>query len=172
MVQVLGCRVIFIDYLGLVNLMPYIRATKQSKADAIGNVTKMLKALAQMLGVPIVILHQISRSVESQSRASYRPMLSDLKDSGAVEEDSVKVLLLYRPEYYAENDEEPVTDAEGRNLREIIECNIAKQRYGPTGKVYFRHEKMSKIWEDDDFNERKPTRPGEKKKTTSKSKGS
>ena len=86
-----------------------------------------MKALAKELNVPVIVLAQLNRGPES--RGGGKPKLSDLRESGSIEQDADVVGLLYRPEYYAEDDEER---AENSGLAELL---IAKQRNGPTGGV-------------------------------------
>ena len=89
----------------------------------VSDISRALKIMAKELNVPVVCLSQLSRGPES--RTDKRPMLSDLRESGAIEQDADIVLFLYRDDYYNE-------DSERHNL---AECIIAKNRHGETGKV-------------------------------------
>jgi replicative DNA helicase len=116
--------------LGLI-VIDYIQLMQGSKQESGGNrtqeiseISRGLKTLARELNVPIIALSQLSRSVEA--RQNKRPMLSDLRESGAIEQDADMVMFLYRHEYY-----EP-DDTEHRGECEVI---IAKQRNGPVGMV-------------------------------------
>jgi replicative DNA helicase len=95
----------------------------ESRQQEISIVSRSLKSLARELNVPVVTISQLSRGVEN--RESHKPRLSDLRESGAIEQDADIVLLLYREEYYKRSDE-------NRGKAEII---CAKQRNGPTGAV-------------------------------------
>jgi replicative DNA helicase len=109
---------VVVDYL---QLMSHPKA--ESRQQEISNISRSLKELARELEVPVIALSQLSRAVES--RDDKRPQLSDLRESGSIEQDADVVLLLFRPEYYNQTDE-------NRGLAEII---CAKQRNGPTGNV-------------------------------------
>lgn len=119
--------IILIDYLGLIDLPD---ADRQDLA--IGAVTRGLKRLARELNVPVVLLCQLSRKVEE--RANKRPLLSDLRDAGQIEQDADGIVFLYRDRYY---------NRESR-FGEIAEMNLAKQRGGRTGvvPVVFREEQI------------------------------
>jgi len=95
-----------------------------NKQQEISEISRSLKALARELKVPVIALSQLSRAVEQ--RPDRRPQLSDLRESGAIEQDADVVMLLLREEYYDPGNEKK----EGR-----AEVNIAKQRNGPVGKV-------------------------------------
>lgn len=129
-----GAELIIIDYLGLI--LPSRNASKnQSKADSVGDISGALKACAKKHKIPIVLLCQLNRGVES--RNDKRPMMSDLRDSGAIEQDADKALFLYREEYYL-RDKCPT---EFVGLAEVI---IGKNRTGPTGVVLLEyHEEIS-----------------------------
>lgn len=111
---------VVIDYLGLIN-MPSGKGI--SKNEAVGDTTKALKQLARELDCPIILLSQLNRGVEA--REDKRPMMSDIRDSGSVEQDADVIMFLYRDEYY-----DPDSPAKG-----IAEVIIAKQRKGAVGKV-------------------------------------
>jgi replicative DNA helicase len=111
---------VVIDYLGLINMT---NGKNVSKSDAVGEVTKALKQLARELNVPIVLLAQLNRGVEQ--REDKRPMMSDIRDSGSVEQDADVIMFLYRDEYYD-------YDSPAKGIAEVI---IAKQRKGAVGTV-------------------------------------
>ncbi|MCO5083621.1 MAG: replicative DNA helicase [Rhizobiaceae bacterium] len=133
-----GLDVIVIDY---VQLMQGSSAkSSQNRVQEITEITTGLKALAKELGVPIIALSQLSRQVES--RDDKRPQLSDLRESGSIEQDADVVLFVYREEYYLKNKEpKPGSDeyikweGEMNDARGKAEIIIAKQRHGPTGTV-------------------------------------
>lgn len=110
---------IVIDYLQLMQG----KGHAESRQQEISEISRSLKALAREINVPVVALSQLSRAPEM--RADHRPVLSDLRESGAIEQDADVVMFLYRDEYY-----HPDTDK-----KNIGEVNISKQRNGPTGTV-------------------------------------
>jgi len=110
---------IVIDYLQLMQGKGYA----ESRQQEISEISRSLKALAREINVPVVALSQLSRAPEM--RADHRPVLSDLRESGAIEQDADVVMFLYRDEYYH-------PDTEKKNIGEI---NISKQRNGPTGTI-------------------------------------
>jgi replicative DNA helicase len=133
-----GLDVLVIDY---VQLMQGTSArAQQNRVQEITEITTGLKALGKELGVPIIALSQLSRQVESPD--DKRPQLSDLRESGSIEQDADVVLFVYREEYYLRNKEpKPGTpeyvqwETEMNEARGKAEVIIAKQRHGPTGTV-------------------------------------
>jgi len=114
-----GLGLLVIDYLQLMSG----RGRAESRQQEVSEISRSLKALARELDVPVVALSQLSRGPEA--RQDHRPMLSDLRESGAIEQDADVVVFLYRDEYYN-------PDSEKKNIAEAI---IAKQRNGPTGTI-------------------------------------
>ncbi|MBQ9648206.1 MAG: replicative DNA helicase, partial [Oscillospiraceae bacterium] len=115
---------IVIDYLQLMTSVGGNNGRgPESRQQAVSDMSRMLKIMAKELGVPVLCLSQLSRA--NEKREDKRPMLSDLRDSGAIEQDADIVLFIYRDDYYKE-------DSEQHN---IAECIIAKNRHGSTGKV-------------------------------------
>ncbi len=108
---------VVIDYLQLMD------GESGNRNNEIGAITRGLKRLAMKLSVPVICLSQLSRAVET--RPNKRPILSDLRDSGSIEQDSDKVLMLYRDDYYN-------LDSPERGICEVI---IAKHRDGPLGTI-------------------------------------
>ena len=113
---------VIIDYLQLMNGSGYGKGG-DSRVNVVSEISRSLKIMAKELNVPVVCLSQLSRGPES--RTDKRPMLSDLRESGAIEQDADEVLFLYRDEYYNENTED----------KGIAECIVSKNRHGEVGTV-------------------------------------
>ena len=113
---------VIIDYLQLMQGSGYGKGG-DNRVTVVGEISRSLKIMAKELNVPVICLSQLSRAVES--RNDKRPILSDLRESGAIEQDADSVMFLYRDEYYNENSEE----------KGVAECIVAKNRHGETGTV-------------------------------------
>src|SRR6201996_69877 len=121
-------QLIIIDYLQLMH--GKTDGKGGNREQEIGSISRALKSVAKELNVPVIALSQLSRAVESRPGGSKKPMLSDLRESGSIEQDADMVLFLYRPEYYGLEFDEDNNPTQG--VGEII---IAKHRNGETGRV-------------------------------------
>lgn len=115
-----GLDLVVVDYL---QLMSYEGGKNENRQQEISSLSRFLKLLAREMDCPVIVLSQLSRAVEQ--RTDHRPILSDLRESGSIEQDADIVMFLYRDEYYNPETEKP-------NICEVI---IAKQRSGPTGSI-------------------------------------
>ena len=113
---------VVIDYLQLMQGSGYGK-NSENRVTVVGEISRALKIMAKELNIPVICLSQLSRAVES--RTDKRPILSDLRESGAIEQDADSVMFLYRDEYYNENSED----------KGLAECIVAKNRHGETGTV-------------------------------------
>ena len=113
---------VLVDYLQLMTGAGYGK-NSDNRVTVVGEISRALKIMAKELNVPVICLSQLSRAVEG--RQDKRPILSDLRESGAIEQDADVVMFLYRDEYYNENTED----------KGIAECIVAKNRHGETGTV-------------------------------------
>jgi len=132
-------KLMFVDYMQLMRGSKYA----ENRQQEISEISRSLKALARELNIPLVAISQLSRAVES--RSDHRPQLSDLRESGAIEQDADVVVLLLREEYYTQT-------VENKGLAEAI---IAKQRNGPVGsfklsfiKEYARFDNLAQVMEE------------------------
>jgi len=125
-----GLDLIIIDYMQLMTGQSGNSGRNENRQQEISYISRSLKSLARELNVPIIALSQLSRAVES--RADKRPMLSDLRESGSIEQDADVVMFIYREDYYVE-------DTDRQNIADIL---VAKHRHGATGTVslFFRKE--------------------------------
>jgi replicative DNA helicase len=127
-----GLGLIIVDYLQLIN-----GPNAENRQQEISQISRSLKALAKELQVPVLALSQLSRAPEQRSGESKRPQLSDLRESGAIEQDADLVMFIFRPEVY-----EGPTDKDGNSLEGKAEVIIGKQRNGPIGTVNLTFHKQ------------------------------
>ncbi len=139
-----GLDLIVIDY---IQLMKATFALKEGRVQEISEITQGLKALAKELAVPVLALSQLSRAVET--RDDKKPLLSDLRESGSIEQDADVVMFVYRESYYLKNKEpRPATvehaewQAKMNEISHLAELIIGKQRHGPTGNIMLEFEEM------------------------------
>ena len=138
-----GLDMVVIDYIQLMRAANF----KDGRVQEISEITQGLKALAKELSVPVVALSQLSRAVES--RDDKKPQLSDLRESGSIEQDADVVMFVYREAYYLERKEpRPATvehaewQAKMNEVSNLAEIIIGKQRHGPTGNIMLEFEAM------------------------------
>jgi len=142
--RIYGLDLIVVDY---IQLMRAVHTFKDGRVQEISEITQGLKALAKELSVPVLALSQLSRAVEQ--RDNKKPQLSDLRESGSIEQDADVVMFVYREAYYLENKEpRPATvdhaewQAKMNEVSNLAEIIIGKQRHGPTGNVMLEFEPM------------------------------
>ncbi len=123
---------VIVDYLQLMQG----EGRGENRVQEISYISRSLKALARELNVPVIAVSQLSRAVEW--RASHVPQLSDLRDSGSIEQDADVVLFIYRDEYYYTEEDWLVQHPDREYPRESADVIIAKHRNGPTGQVKLR----------------------------------
>jgi replicative DNA helicase len=117
-------RLVVVDYLQLMRSPEY----SENRVQEISDISRSLKALARELEIPVIALSQLSRASE-QRGGERKPILSDLRDSGAIEQDADLVIFIHRPEYYDRDDE---------SKRGLAEVMLAKNRNGPTGDIQLK----------------------------------
>lgn len=127
LVSIHGVKMIVIDYLQLMTGPPELRGMREQEVSAI---SRSLKAIAKELNVPVIALSQLSRAVETRG-GSKRPQLSDLRESGAIEQDADLVLFIHRPDYYGNADENPA-------MKGVTDIIIAKHRNGAVCDVQLK----------------------------------
>ena len=141
LVRAKGVKIIFVDYLQLMNVSEGEYNTKQEKVAIISSA---LKSLAKELNVPVVALSQLNRGIENrEGLEGKRPQLSDLRESGAIEQDADVVIFVHRPEYY-----HIYQDDNGNDLHNVAQIIIAKHRKGATGDVNLKFESKFLRFED------------------------
>jgi replicative DNA helicase len=123
-----GIKLLIVDYLQLIKGINEL-GRNSTRDQEIGMITRTLKGIAKELDTPVIALSQLSRSVETRGGLK-RPMLSDLRESGSIEQDADIVMFLYRPEYY-----KITQDEDGNPTHGLCECIVEKHRGGPTGTV-------------------------------------
>lgn len=128
MVREHGVKILFVDYLQLVTA-----SNKSVREQEVAFISRQLKGLAKELDIPVIALSQLNRGVENREGINKRPQLSDLRESGAIEQDADIVAFLHRPEYY-----KIYQDEQGNDLRGIAELIFAKNRHGRVGDVRMR----------------------------------
>ncbi len=116
---------VIIDYLQLMTSAGGQSRNSDNRQQVVSDMSRSLKLMAKELNVPVICLSQLSRANESRAAAQRRPMLSDLRESGAIEQDADIVMFLYRESYYEDDTENP----------NVAECIVAKNRHGETGTV-------------------------------------
>ena len=148
-----GLGLVVVDYLQLLSSNPGARS--ENRVVEVSQITRGLKALAKELNVPVIALSQLSRAVEN--REGKRPQLSDLRESGSIEQDADVVMFVYREQYYLERDKVDEDKIEEHNrwkencerAHNKAEVIVAKQRHGPIGTVslYFdsHHTKFANL---------------------------
>ena len=142
--RLFGCELVVVDY---IQLMRATNIRSEGRVQEISEITQGLKALAKELNVPVLAVSQLSRAVEQ--RDDKKPQLSDLRESGSIEQDADVVMFVYREAYYLERKEpRPATvehaewQAKMNEISNLAEIMIGKQRHGPTGNIKVEFESM------------------------------
>ena len=142
--RLFGCELVVVDY---IQLMKATNIRNDGRVQEISEITQGLKAIAKELNVPVLAVSQLSRAVEQ--RDDKKPQLSDLRESGSIEQDADVVMFVYREAYYLERKEpRPATvehaewQAKMNDISNLAEIMISKQRHGPTGNIKVEFESM------------------------------
>ena len=150
--RIQGLDMIIVDY---IQLMRGTSNYKDGRVQEVSEITQGLKAIAKELAIPVIALSQLSRQVEQ--RDNKKPQLSDLRESGSIEQDADVVMFVFRESYYLENKEpQPATvehaewQAKMNEISNSAELIIGKQRHGPTGNVFLEFEAMFTKFKDKD----------------------
>ena len=145
--RLFGLSLIVVDYIQLMRAPSNLSNRNDNRVQEVSEITQGLKALAKELKVPVLALSQLSRAVES--RDDKKPQLSDLRESGSIEQDADVVMFVYREAYYLEKMEpRPATvehaewQAKMNEVSNLAEIIIGKQRHGPTGNIMLEFEAM------------------------------
>jgi replicative DNA helicase len=135
------CGIIFIDYLQLCKGKGV--SNNRTRDIEVSEISREAKEMAKELSVPVVLLSQLSREVEKRQKSGV-PQLSDLRDSGAIEQDADLVIFVYRPEYY----KQVITDEYGKDIENYGELIVSKNRNGRCGKISYTHSTgMTKFYD-------------------------
>src|SRR5690554_6455948 len=132
-------KIIMVDYLQALGTRTY-HNDRQSEVSVVSG---ELKSLAREYNVCVIATSQLSRAVEFRPGSSKRPMLSDLRESGAIEQDADQVVFIYRPEYYGFTE-----DMDGNNIEDTLELIVAKNRSGETGIITLKRDENSLKYRD------------------------
>lgn len=147
MVRKRGIKILIVDYLQLLSPDDW----KQSREQQVSQASRKMKGMAKELQIPVICLCQLSRKVETRDKN--KPRLSDLRESGAIEQDADQVMFVYRPEYYGDRefniDEDPL-DVEPRPAEGKATLRIAKNRNGSLGCVIFNFDKQRTLFTETD----------------------
>jgi len=120
---------VIIDYLQLMTKSGYSENKGDSRVNIVSDISRSLKIMAKELNVPVICLSQLSRASEKREKKDKRPVLSDLRESGSIEQDADSVIMLFREDYY---------DKDNPEIQNVAECIVAKNRHGETGTVYLQ----------------------------------
>ena len=150
--RLFGLDMVVVDY---IQLMSGSLNNRDGRVQEISQITQGLKAIAKELSIPVIALSQLSRQVEQ--RDNHKPLLSDLRESGSIEQDADVVMFVYRESYYLENKEPQAATVEHaewqakmNEISTLAQIIIAKQRHGPTGNIEVEFEAMFTKFKDKD----------------------